>query len=283
MKGARCHPGTPDARSIIADATLFARRERCAHRPLSLTLSTDMWRPEELTLGGAHGRRMSHSLKLCHSRMVALVIVALVGVLTAVAIGGASWADAGVSRAAASPPAEAPTAWVGTRAPGTWVGTHVPGSGVGSRVPGSSVGTRAPSGPVMRPPVSPITVVTPARIPRKPWLSGHRGVDLAVSPDGVIVSPRAGVVTFAGVVVDRPVLTVTHGDGWKSSFESVDALVEVGTHVATGEPIARLSADSPHCPGTTCVHWGVRHHGTYVDPLDVLAGFGPVRLLAVDG
>ena len=58
--------------------------------------------------------------------------------------------------------------------------------------------------------------------PAKPWLSGHRGVDLRAAHDGArVTSPAAGTVTFVGVVVNRPVITVDHGNGLRSSFEAV--------------------------------------------------------------
>ena len=58
--------------------------------------------------------------------------------------------------------------------------------------------------------------------PAKPWLSGHRGVDLQAAHDGApVTSPAAGTVSFVGVVVDRPVITIDHGDGLRSSFEPV--------------------------------------------------------------
>ena len=45
--------------------------------------------------------------------------------------------------------------------------------------------------------------------PPKPWLSGHRGVDLGAAADGApVTSPAAGTVSFVGVVVDRPVITI---------------------------------------------------------------------------
>jgi murein DD-endopeptidase MepM/ murein hydrolase activator NlpD len=54
--------------------------------------------------------------------------------------------------------------------------------------------------------------------PDKPWQSGHRGVDLEATAEGVaITAPESGVVSFVGVVVDRPVITLDHG-GLKSSF-----------------------------------------------------------------
>ncbi|WP_234983474.1 M23 family metallopeptidase [Demequina sp. NBRC 110053] len=130
-------------------------------------------------------------------------------------------------------------------------------------------------------PVSPFRAVALARIPVRDWLPGHRGIDLHAAAGDTVVAPARGVVSFAGVVVDRAVLTITHDDGRLSSFEPVDALVEVGSRVAAGEPVGTVAPGSAHCE-TACVHWGVRQDGRYLDPLDLVEGFGPVRLLPAD-
>ena len=139
----------------------------------------------------------------------------------------------------------------------------------------------APAEPYVSP-VTPLRALDLARIPVHDWLPGHRGVDLAADAGGVVVAPAAGTVTFAGVVVNRAVLTVTHADGGRSSLEPVDASVDVGARVVAGQPIGTVSESPGHCVPATCVHWGVRVGERYVDPLDVLVGFGPVRLLPRD-
>ncbi|MBO1751550.1 M23 family metallopeptidase [Actinotalea sp. BY-33] len=110
------------------------------------------------------------------------------------------------------------------------------------------------------------------------WAAGHRGVDLAAGPGDAVMSPSDGVVTFAGRVVDRGVLTVTHPDGRRSSFEPVVAVVVVGQVVAAGEVVATVAPDPVHC-ASTCLHWGVREGDEYVDPLSLLPGAEPVVLL----
>ena len=120
--------------------------------------------------------------------------------------------------------------------------------------------------------------------PERPWGRGHRGVDLAV-PSGVpILAPAAGRVVFAGVVVDRPVLTLEHEDGTRSSLEPVEADVVVGAVVAAGDPVGRLAGAPPHCT-RECVHWGVREPDAwrvgdaafdrYLDPLVLIGWSGP--------
>lgn len=147
----------------------------------------------------------------------------------------------------ATPPASAESH---TRGPATY---RLP-TGVS---PGSQGGDHGPG------------VVHPFRAPEQPWSAGHRGVDLEPGADGVVVAPAAGVVAFAGVVVDRGVLTIAHPDGRLSSLEPVTAAVEPGQVVVAGQVVGWLSGERSHC-AAPCLHWGVRLHGAYVDPLDLV-------------
>lgn len=71
--------------------------------------------------------------------------------------------------------------------------------------------------------------------PARPWLSGHRGVDIEASHDGAqVISPAAGTVSFVGTVVDRPVITIDHGNGLRSSFEPVASSLTAGSAVSAG-------------------------------------------------
>ncbi|MBN6846336.1 MULTISPECIES: peptidoglycan DD-metalloendopeptidase family protein [Micrococcus] len=120
--------------------------------------------------------------------------------------------------------------------------------------------------------------------PERPWGRGHRGVDLAVPSGAAIRAPAAGRVVFAGVVVDRPVLTLEHEDGTRSSLEPVESDVVVGAVVAAGDPVGRLAGAPPHCT-RACVHWGVREpdgwrvgdaaFDRYLDPLVLIGWSGP--------
>ena len=117
--------------------------------------------------------------------------------------------------------------------------------------------------------------------PPKPWLSGHRGVDLAAAADGTqVTSPAAGTVSFVGVVVDRPVITIDHGDGLRSSFEPVDSTLAAGAPVAAGQVIGTVLPG--HCTAAPCVHWGVRRGEDYVDPLQFVMDLRPSVLLPLD-
>ncbi len=119
-------------------------------------------------------------------------------------------------------------------------------------------------------------VVTAFDPPDVAWGTGHRGVDLATDTDSLVLAPRDGVVTFAEVLADRPVLVLSHGE-LRSTFEPVVALVQVGTHVSQGQPIGRLVAGHA-CPATSCLHWGLKRGEVYLNPLSLVRG--EVRLLS---
>lgn len=109
------------------------------------------------------------------------------------------------------------------------------------------------------------------------WSPGHRGVDLLAVPGTVVVAPETGVVHFAGVVVDRPVLSLEHAGGVLSSFEPVEATVSRGDRVQRGEPIGVLV--DGHGDGPSSLHLGARVDGVYVSPLLFLGGVTPAVLL----
>ncbi|WP_459348734.1 M23 family metallopeptidase [Acidipropionibacterium timonense] len=125
------------------------------------------------------------------------------------------------------------------------------------------------------PPV-PGPVVRPFDPPDKPWLPGHRGVDIAAPVGTPVRSVTPGVVVVAGVVVDRPVVVVLMADGRRVTHQPVDPAVEVGDVVHPGQVLGHL-AGGGDC-ATSCLHWGLKRGTTYENPLSLL-GFVPVRLL----
>lgn len=113
-------------------------------------------------------------------------------------------------------------------------------------------------------------------------MSGHRGVDLEATHDGVpVTSPESGTVSFVGVVVDRPVITIDHGNGLRSSFEPVESPLKAGDTVAKGDTIGTLMPG--HCGPGPCVHWGVRRGEDYVNPLEFVLDLRPSILLPLSG
>lgn len=152
-----------------------------------------------------------------------------------------------------------------------------PGAGGGGTASRAVVPARAWSWPLdPRPPV--LRAFHP---PARPWLGGHRGVDLRAAYDGApVTSPAAGTVSFVGVVVDRPVITIDHGNGLRSSFEPVDSGLLRGTTVKEGDVIG--SSQAGHCARDPCIHWGVRRGGEYLNPLAFVMDLRPSVLLPLE-
>ena len=101
--------------------------------------------------------------------------------------------------------------------------------------------------------------------PASPYASGHRGIDLAAEAQQPVFAPHDGVVSFAGRVVDRPVLSIVQSGDVIVTVEPVDAVVAVGDRVRAGQVIGTVGSGG-HCP-PGCLHLGVRLHGSYVSPL----------------
>lgn len=120
-------------------------------------------------------------------------------------------------------------------------------------------------------------VLQPFDPPAQRWLSGHRGADLAAAPGVTVLAPAGGVISFVGVVVDRPVLVIDHGAGLRSSFEPVHSDLVPGQNVASGEKIGVI-ASGAHC-SNRCMHWGLRLLDEYIDPLLTIRDDRPSILL----
>jgi murein DD-endopeptidase MepM/ murein hydrolase activator NlpD len=88
-------------------------------------------------------------------------------------------------------------------------------------------------------------------------------------------------VAYAGSVVNRPVVSIQHPNGLRSTYEPVTPAVHAGQVVRRGQMIGTLLAGHPGCTADACLHWGVRRgRGVYLDPLGLLR-LAPVRLLPV--
>ena len=140
--------------------------------------------------------------------------------------------------------------------------------------------TTAAAGPFGLP-VAEGTVLRLYAAPSTAWGRGHRGLDLSAGAGDLVRAPAAGVVAFAGTVVGREVLTINHPDGLRSSLEPVLTSVVVGQSVDAGDTVGNVQDVATHCHPDACLHWGVRSGEAYLDPLDLLAGAGPVVLLPV--
>ena len=115
----------------------------------------------------------------------------------------------------------------------------------------------------------PHPIVRPFIAPATAYAAGHRGIDISAGEGTPVTAPADGIVYFAGVVVDRPVLSIRHTDGVVSSYEPVESVLPAGTTVRRGDIVGHLLPG--HCT-SACVHFGVRLYGEYVSPLNYLGG-----------
>lgn len=117
---------------------------------------------------------------------------------------------------------------------------------------------------------APHPIARPFVAPATPYAAGHRGIDIRAAEGSEVRAPADGVVHFAGVVVDRPVLSISHGGGVLSSYEPVRSSLQEGDPVRRGQVIGTL--EPGHCGDGACLHLGVRVDGEYVSPLLFLGG-----------
>ena len=66
------------------------------------------------------------------------------------------------------------------------------------------------------------------------WNRGHRGVDLAGAPGQPVYAAAAGTVVFAGELAGRPLVSIAHPGGLRTSYEPVSAAVRAGQLVDAG-------------------------------------------------
>lgn len=122
--------------------------------------------------------------------------------------------------------------------------------------------------------------------PSPDWNPGHRGVDLAAAPGQPVYAAGSATVVFAGTLAGRPVVSLAHPGGLRTSYEPVRAAVRVGQPVSEQTVIGALATGHPGCAATACLHWGAMWgsaaRADYVDPLGLLAST-PIRLKPLEG
>jgi murein DD-endopeptidase MepM/ murein hydrolase activator NlpD len=122
--------------------------------------------------------------------------------------------------------------------------------------------------------------------PSPDWNPGHRGVDLAGTPGQPVYAAGAAIVVFAGVLAGRPVVSLAHPGGLRTSYEPVRAVVRVGQAVTAETVIGSLAAGHAGCRAAACLHWGAMwgpaSRADYVDPLGLLKST-PIRLKPLNG
>lgn len=125
------------------------------------------------------------------------------------------------------------------------------------------------------------TVLRMFDAPSPNWHPGHRGVDLAGTPGQPIHAAATGTVVFAGELAGRPLVSIAHPSGLRTSYEPVQPSVQVGQRVDVGAVVGALEAGHLGCAAPACLHWGAMwgpaSRADYVDPLGLLAST-PIRL-----
>jgi murein DD-endopeptidase MepM/ murein hydrolase activator NlpD len=116
----------------------------------------------------------------------------------------------------------------------------------------------------------PPDVSRPFDPPPHPYAAGHRGVDLTGAVGAAVLAAGDGTVVFAGMVAGRPVVSIDHPGGLRTTYEPVDASLGAGRPVLRGSPLGTLAAGHAGCPVAACLHWGARRGDAYVDPLTLL-------------
>lgn len=136
-------------------------------------------------------------------------------------------------------------------------------------------------------PLRPRPVVTRVfDAPSPNWNRGHRGVDLAGAPGQPVYAAAAGTVVFSGELAGRPLVSIAHPGGLRTSYEPVRPSVRVGQLVDAGAAVGDLMAGHAGCATAACLHWGAMwgpaSRADYVDPLGLLAST-PIRLKPLHG
>ena len=135
---------------------------------------------------------------------------------------------------------------------------------------GAAADGRTPRSDYTWPTGGPAAVLEDFDPPAVVWGSGHRGVDLALSAGSPVLAAGAGTVVFAGMVAGRPVVSIDHSDGIRTTYEPVAACVSAGDAVGRGQVIGTLVAGH-RSDGVDALHWGARTGPkTYVNPLRLL-------------
>ena len=117
--------------------------------------------------------------------------------------------------------------------------------------------------------------------PSPNWQPGHRGVDLAALAGQPVYAAAAGTVVFAGDLAGRPLVSIAHPGGLRTTYEPVRPAVRRGQAVDAATAIGTGVAGHAGCAAQACLHWGAMWgpaaRADYVDPLGLLAET-PIRL-----
>lgn len=112
-------------------------------------------------------------------------------------------------------------------------------------------------------------VSRPFEPPLQNWLAGHRGIDFLATTNTEVHSVGYGTVIYAGALAGKGVVVISHGIV-RTTYEPVNAIVEVGDEVSPGQLIGTLEIGESHCSTENqvfCLHLGAIRDGKYLNPL----------------
>lgn len=149
-------------------------------------------------------------------------------------------------------------------------GALLVGAGPASTAAPAALALPVPAGTYGWPLAGTPAVTRPFDPPATVYGPGHRGVDLAGAAGATVLAAGPGVVAFAGSVAGRPVVSVDHPDGVRTTYEPVLPSVAAGQVVVRGSPLGAVQPGHAGCPAEACLHWGARVGQDYLDPLLLL-------------
>lgn len=98
---------------------------------------------------------------------------------------------------------------------------------------------------------------------------GHRGIDYAVASGTRVRAAAAGTISWAGPVAGRLAVTIDHGGGLETTYSILSEVEVIRSDVVDeGHWLGRVGR--AHDGSADGLHFGVKLHDRYVDPLDFL-------------
>lgn len=116
-------------------------------------------------------------------------------------------------------------------------------------------------------PVPAMEIVEAFDPPAKPWLQGHRGVDVLAVAGEPLRAPTAGSIRFQGSVAGMPTVSILTETSFVVSFQPASTQLNRGERFAAGEEIGIVEAGA-HCD-QSCLHigaWSAKGGKVYIDP-----------------
>lgn len=131
-----------------------------------------------------------------------------------------------------------------------------------------------------------LPVSTPAALsraylaPLTKFTAGHRGLDYLLNDGDEVFAPSNGQIAYIGSVAGKPVVSILHPTGLRSTLEPVCSTLLLGDFVETGQAIGVVCAHGykSHCPNI-CLHWGLKVGENYLNPLALTGALNPSHIV----